>query len=31
MRRAAMARYALLPYWYNLFREASETGMPVMR
>jgi alpha 1,3-glucosidase len=31
MRRAAMARYALLPYWYTVFREASVTGMPVMR
>jgi len=31
MRRAAMARYALLPYWYTVFREASVSGMPVMR
>uniref|UniRef100_A0A7S3VF80 Glucosidase II subunit alpha n=2 Tax=Chaetoceros debilis TaxID=122233 RepID=A0A7S3VF80_9STRA len=31
MRRAAMARYALLPYWYTLFQEASVSGMPVMR
>jgi len=31
MRRAAIARYALLPYWYTLFREAGVTGMPVMR
>ena len=31
MRKAAMARYSLLPYWYTVFREASITGMPVMR
>jgi len=31
LRRAAMARYALLPMWYNVFHEASVTGMPVMR
>jgi len=31
MRRAAMARYALLPYWYTVFKEAGVTGMPVMR
>lgn len=31
MRKAAMARYALLPYWYTVFHEASITGMPVMR
>lgn len=31
MRDAAMARYALLPYWYTVFREAGVTGMPVMR
>lgn len=31
MRQAAMSRYALLPYWYTLFREAGVTGMPVMR
>lgn len=31
LRRAAMARYALLPYWYTVFHEAGETGMPVMR
>lgn len=31
MRRAAMARYALLPYLYTVFYEASITGMPVMR
>jgi len=31
MRHAAMTRYALLPYWYTVFREAGVTGMPVMR
>ena len=31
MRKVAMERYALLPFWYTVFREASETGMPVMR
>jgi hypothetical protein len=31
LRKAALARYALLPYWYTLFREAGLTGMPVMR
>lgn len=31
LRRAAMARYALLPFWYTVFREAEATGMPVMR
>jgi alpha 1,3-glucosidase len=31
LRRAAMARYALLPYWYTIFHEAHKTGMPVMR
>lgn len=31
MRVAAMKRYALLPYWYTIFREAGITGMPVMR
>lgn len=30
-RKAAMARYELLPFWYTVFREASVTGMPVMR
>jgi len=24
-------RYSLLPYFYTLFREASVTGIPVMR
>jgi len=31
LRKAAMARYALLPFWYTIFHEAETTGMPVMR
>lgn len=31
LRKAAMARYALLPFWYTVFREAETSGMPVMR
>jgi len=31
LRKAAMERYALLPFWYTVFREAGITGMPVMR
>ena len=31
LRHSTMARYALLPYWYNTFREAGVSGMPVMR
>jgi mannosyl-oligosaccharide alpha-1,3-glucosidase len=31
LRHAAMARYALLPYWYTIFHFAEVTGMPVMR
>ena len=31
LRRAAMERYALLPFWYTVFYEASTSGMPVMR
>jgi mannosyl-oligosaccharide alpha-1,3-glucosidase len=31
LRRAAMERYALLPFWYTVFRHAELTGMPVMR
>jgi len=31
LRRAAMARYALLPQWYTVFWVAGATGMPVMR
>ena len=30
-RRASMVRYALLPMWYTLFREAELAGLPVMR
>ncbi len=30
-RTALERRYALMPYLYTLFNEASETGMPVMR
>eukprot|EP00535_Pseudo-nitzschia_heimii_P003333 CAMPEP_0197181398 /NCGR_PEP_ID=MMETSP1423-20130617/5699_1 /TAXON_ID=476441 /ORGANISM="Pseudo-nitzschia heimii, Strain UNC1101" /LENGTH=1025 /DNA_ID=CAMNT_0042631639 /DNA_START=168 /DNA_END=3245 /DNA_ORIENTATION=- len=31
LRKASMTRYALLPFWYTVFHEASVTGMPVMR
>jgi mannosyl-oligosaccharide alpha-1,3-glucosidase len=31
LRQVTMARYALLPYWYTVFRKAEMTGMPVMR
>ena len=31
LRRAAMERYALLPFWYTVFRHNELTGMPVMR
>jgi len=31
LRAATMARYALLPFWYTTFYEASVTGFPVMR
>lgn len=31
LRHAAMARYALLPFWYTVFWQASVSGMPVMR
>ncbi|XP_073676318.1 neutral alpha-glucosidase AB [Garra rufa] len=31
MREAVRQRYALLPYWYQLFYQAHKTGMPVMR
>jgi alpha 1,3-glucosidase len=31
LRKAAMARYALLPYWYTVFFDAGVSGMPVMR
>ena len=30
-RTALNRRYRLLPYFYSLFHEAAETGMPVMR
>lgn len=30
-RTAMNRRYQLLPYFYTLFREAAETGMPIMR
>jgi len=30
-RMALNRRYRLLPYFYTLFREASKTGLPVMR
>ncbi|KAJ7295993.1 hypothetical protein O6H91_Y150800 [Diphasiastrum complanatum] len=31
IRNAIDTRYALLPYYYTLFKEASTTGVPVMR
>jgi alpha 1,3-glucosidase len=31
VRHAIRARYALLPLWYTLYYEASQTGAPVMR
>ncbi|KAI4336463.1 hypothetical protein L6164_014986, partial [Bauhinia variegata] len=31
MREAIHVRYALLPYFYTLFREANTTGVPVVR
>ena len=31
LRHAAMARYALLPFWYTVFWQAGVSGMPVMR
>jgi alpha 1,3-glucosidase len=31
IREAIHVRYSLLPYFYTLFREASVTGIPVMR
>ena len=31
IRSVVMARYALLPYWYTLFYEASVSGAPTMR
>ncbi|KAJ6830518.1 putative glucan 1,3-alpha-glucosidase [Iris pallida] len=31
MREAIHIRYSLLPYYYTLFREASVSGIPIMR
>ena len=31
LRRCAMERYALLPFWYTVFHHGHTTGMPVMR
>lgn len=31
IREAVHVRYSLLPYYYTLFREASVSGIPVMR
>lgn len=31
IRKTIRLRYALIPYWYTLFREHSLTGMPPMR
>lgn len=31
LRKAAMLRYSLLPYWYTVFYEAYSLGHPVMR
>lgn len=31
MRKSTMARYALLPFWYTLFWDASVSGIPMMR
>ena len=31
IREAIRKRYILLPYWYNLFRETSITGAPIVR
>lgn len=31
IRDALRERYRLLPFWYSLFREASLTGMPLLR
>ncbi|KAJ2720051.1 glucosidase II [Coemansia sp. Benny D115] len=31
IRDAIRERYRLLPYWYTLFREASVSGMPIIR
>eukprot|EP00042_Codosiga_hollandica_P024719 m.105695 g.105695 ORF g.105695 m.105695 type:complete len:978 (+) comp51655_c0_seq1:1641-4574(+) len=31
MREAIRLRYSLLPYWYSVFDQCSQTGLPVMR
>ncbi|GMR61573.1 hypothetical protein PMAYCL1PPCAC_31768, partial [Pristionchus mayeri] len=31
IRSSIRERYAILPYWYDLFREHSENGLPPMR
>ena len=31
LRKAAMTRYSLLPYWYTIFYQAYSLGQPVMR
>eukprot|EP00794_Sanderia_malayensis_P020167 gene20167-22142_t len=31
IREAIRKRYILLPFWYNLFQEASTNGSPIMR
>ncbi|CAB3397715.1 unnamed protein product [Caenorhabditis bovis] len=31
IRESLRARYALLPYWYTLFQEHTQNGMPPMR
>ncbi|RKP05443.1 glycosyl hydrolases family 31-domain-containing protein, partial [Thamnocephalis sphaerospora] len=31
MREAIRTRYALLPYWYTVFRQSALTGMPIAR
>jgi len=31
LRKATMARYALLPYLYTVFHQAATSGMPIMR
>jgi alpha 1,3-glucosidase len=31
LRKAVVARYQLLPFWYTLFHESHNNGMPVMR
>jgi hypothetical protein len=30
MREAIRHRYALLPFWYTLFHEASKSGSPIV-